>query len=52
MNSIFTDKHRKDEDLKGAQQNMDELHKKVGELTMERDFLEKISEDLGLPTQI
>lgn len=52
MSSIFTDKRRKDEDLKGAQQNIDELHKKVGELTMERDFLKKISENLGLPTQI
>ena len=43
MSSIFTDKRRKDKDLKGAQQNIDELHKKVGELTMERDFLKNIS---------
>lgn len=51
ISSIFTDKRRKDDDLKDAQQNIDELHKKVGQLTMERDFLKKISENLGLPTQ-
>ncbi len=48
MSHMFVDKRRKDEDLKEAQQNIDELHNKVGQLTMERDFLKKISKDLGL----
>jgi len=48
MNSIFTDKRRKDESLKEAESEIDNLHKKVGQLTMERDFLKKNSENLGL----
>ena len=48
MSLVFTDKRRKDEDLKEAQSSIDALHKKVGQLTMERDFLKKISDDLGL----
>jgi transposase-like protein len=51
MSTVFNDKRRKDKDLQHAQHNIDELHKKVGQLTMERDFLKKISENLGLPTQ-
>ena len=48
MSSIFADKRRKNEDLKDANEQIDELHKKVGKLTMERDFLKKISDNFGL----
>ena len=48
MNSLFKDKRRKDESLAEAKSEIDNLHKKVGQLTMERDFLKKISENLGL----
>jgi transposase len=48
MTSLFKDKRRKDEDLTEAKSEIDNLHKKVGQLTMERDFLKKISENLGL----
>ena len=48
MSELFVDKRKKDSHLKEAESQIDDLHKKVGQLTMERDFLKKISEKLGL----
>ena len=48
MSELFVDKRKKDSNLKEAESQIDDLHKKVGQLTMERDFLKKISEKLGL----
>lgn len=48
MGMLFKDKRVKDNSLKEAEGQIHELHRKVGQLTMERDWLKKKSEELGL----
>lgn len=48
MSLLFKDKRQKDDSLKKAKDEINELHCVVGQLTMERNWLKKKSMELGL----
>ncbi len=48
MTTIFHDKRSKDTSIKEAEEQINELQRMVGQLTMERNWLKKKSIQLGL----
>ena len=46
--SLFESDHKNDKKGKDQQAQIDELYRQIGKLTVERDFLENRSEQLGL----
>ncbi len=48
MSAIFERKNGKDHDREADEKSIEALERKVGQLTMERDWLSKKSKELGL----
>ena len=46
--SLFESDHKNDKKGKDQQEQIDELYRQIGKLTVERDFLANRSEQLGL----
>lgn len=46
--NLFETDHKNDKKSKDQQTQIDELYRQIGKLTVERDFLESRSEQLGL----
>ena len=49
--SLFEPEQKKDKKSKDQQAQIDDLYRQIGKLTVERDFLERKSEQLGLRTE-
>jgi putative transposase len=45
--NVFTDPRKKDNGLKAKEEALDEAHRQIGQLTIERDWLKKKYRQLG-----